>query len=149
MATVPGGKTPQARLEPIDDATAAEDPPDGGYGWVIVGAAWLVLFTWLGQVYAYAVWLPVFIEAFDSGEAQAAIVQSLGMSMMTGLGILNGPLMQTVGVSCQHACREVVCRCCTRLLLADLAVPHARHGVAVPGLVHARRADLLGFHVCC
>ena len=46
---------------------------------------------------AFAVWMPVFIERFDAGEGQTAMVQSIGMSIMTLMGFLNGPVIQILG----------------------------------------------------
>ena len=95
-----GGSQPAkggATDTPITAARKAAGVPDGGYGWLIVASSWTILFVFLGQVYAFAVWLPVLQEAFDSGEAVTSAVQSTGMTIMMALGIFNAPMIQTLG----------------------------------------------------
>ena len=51
--------------------------PDGGWGWLIVVAAFMMNFTLDGIMYTQGVYLPVFIDEFGSSNTKTALVGSL------------------------------------------------------------------------
>lgn len=64
--------------------------PDGGYGWVIVAAVFLVHVFVLGNLYSFGVFYPVYIDAFNGNKASVAWVGSIGAGLMVGLGVKTG-----------------------------------------------------------
>lgn len=73
--------------------------PDGGYGWVIVIAAFFVLVFVSGNILAFGVFYAVFIDEFNSNKASVAWVGSIGAAMMLALGAWSGSLADRYGNS--------------------------------------------------
>ena len=62
-------------------------PPDGGYGWVIVFASWIVFFFIHGILLAMGNFYDVFCESFDASHQQVTLI----FSFMTSFVHLIGP----------------------------------------------------------
>jgi MFS family permease len=80
-----------------EKADAIGEPPDGGYGWVIVVAVFFVHVFVLGNVYSFGVLYPVLIEAFHSNKGNVAWVGSIAAALMVGLGAWTGSLADRYG----------------------------------------------------
>lgn len=52
--------------------------PNGGYGWVVVGAAFCVEFFILGTVNGSGIYMPVYIKEFNANPGTVAWVGSIG-----------------------------------------------------------------------
>ena len=70
---------PDAPVEQGDVATAVrpkecvaegEEPPDGGFGWVVVMGSFFVHFFVLGSIYSFGVFFPVYIDRFNSSAGE-------------------------------------------------------------------------------
>ena len=66
------------------------EPPNGGYGWVIVAASFIVHLLVLGNIYSFGVLFPVYIDVFDGSQGAVAWVGSISAGLMTGLGAYTG-----------------------------------------------------------
>lgn len=71
-------------------SAAIQTPPDGGYGWVIVGASFFVHVFVLGNIYSFGVLFPVYMEAFNAPQGSVAWVGSIGGCLMTALAAFSG-----------------------------------------------------------
>lgn len=62
------------------------EPPNGGYGWVVVFASFMCNLTVDGICYTFGLFLPHFIEYYHSSEAITALIGSLlsGCYMLMG-----------------------------------------------------------------
>ena len=60
--------------------------PDGGYGWVVVFAAFMQHIISLGVAYTLGVYLPYFVAAFNVPASTAAWIAALHLGMMFGSG---------------------------------------------------------------
>lgn len=65
-------------------------PPDGGYGWVVVAASFVVHLLVLGNIYSFGVLFPVYIDVFRESQGAVAWVGSISAGLMTGLGAYTG-----------------------------------------------------------
>jgi MFS family permease len=65
-------------------------PPDGGYGWVVVAASFVVHMLVLGNIYSFGVLFPVYIDVFDAPQGSVAWVGSISAGIMTGMGAYSG-----------------------------------------------------------
>ena len=68
----------------------ASSPPDGGYGWVVVAASFVVHLLVLGNIYSFGVLFPVYISVFHQSQGSVAWVGSISAGLMTGLGAYSG-----------------------------------------------------------
>lgn len=66
------------------------EPPNGGYGWIVVIAVFFVHVFILGNVYSFGVFYPVYIEYYHASPADVAWIGSIGFSMLAGLGAYAG-----------------------------------------------------------
>ena len=72
-------------------------PPEGGYGWVVVFASFIVHVLVLGSLYTFGVYYPVYIEAFDANQGAVAWVGSIGAALMVGGGLWSGSYADRYG----------------------------------------------------
>eukprot|EP01039_Chlorochromonas_danica_P004182 gene4182-4595_t len=84
---------------PTPTPPVSPSPPDGGYGWVVVIAAFFVHIFVLGNIYSFGVLYAEYIDAFDSNKAVMAWVGSIGVCIMGALGAWTGKLADRYGNS--------------------------------------------------
>eukprot|EP00475_Leptophrys_vorax_P019414 TRINITY_DN2651_c0_g1_i1.p1 TRINITY_DN2651_c0_g1~~TRINITY_DN2651_c0_g1_i1.p1 ORF type:complete len:664 (+),score=140.59 TRINITY_DN2651_c0_g1_i1:163-2154(+) len=72
-------------------------PPDGGYGWVIVGCAFSILFVVLGTQYSFGVIYVALLNDFNSTKATTALVGSVNLASFLFFGAPTGRLIQVLG----------------------------------------------------
>jgi MFS family permease len=77
----------EGSVAPLD---APKLPPDGGYGWVVVAASFVVHLLVLGNIYSFGVLFPVYIDVFKSSQGAVAWVGSISACLMTGCGAYTG-----------------------------------------------------------
>lgn len=66
--------------ELLEDVSVQQPtPPNGGYGWVVVAASFVVHLLVLGNIYSFGVLFPVYIDVFH-----------ISAGLMTGLGAYTG-----------------------------------------------------------
>jgi len=98
-----GASNPEAPPPPPvnQGETALITPPDGGYGWVIVFAAFMNHIIVDGIAFTFGVFLKDFTDYFEAGSARTALVGSL----MSGCYLLTAPF---AGILITHfGCRTV------------------------------------------
>lgn len=80
-----------------DATTKPNDPPDGGYGWVVAIASCFAVFFSVGNVFLFSVFLPVYVDEFNSPQGATAWVGSISGGLMTALGIFVGAFSDYYG----------------------------------------------------
>ena len=70
------------------------EPPDGGFGWVIVFCAFMLHVLSLGVAYTLTVHYPTFQEDFQTDPATTAWVAGAHLGVMYGSGSIAGFLLQ-------------------------------------------------------
>ena len=58
------------------------EPPDGGYGWIIVAAAFFVHIFVLGNIYSFGVFFHEYVREFKSNQATLSWIGSLGSPIL-------------------------------------------------------------------
>ena len=78
---------PSKSRDPSDLPThGLPTPPDGGWGWVVVFGSFMIHVIADGVAYSFGVFLPTFIEYFDSGRSEAGWLGSLMIGVTWGSG---------------------------------------------------------------
>lgn len=67
-------------------------PPDGGYGWVVVIAAFFIAVIVGGNCFAFGVFYPVYIDEFQSTQGSVAWIGSISACLVVGPGPLTGAI---------------------------------------------------------
>lgn len=75
------------------------DPPNGGYGWVVVAASFVIHLLVLGNIYSFGVLFPIYIDVFHQSQGAVAWVGSISAGLMTGLGSYSGAWADQFGNS--------------------------------------------------
>jgi len=94
-----------AKVEPLsigsDDSKVVEphEPPNGGYGWVVVAASFVIHLLVLGNIYSFGVLFPIYIDVFHQPQGSVAWVGSISAGLMTGLGSYSGAWADRYGNS--------------------------------------------------
>ena len=57
-------------MDASENRKSGFDPPDGGYGWVVVFGGFLVYMLSVGQGFAFGVLFVAFLDAFDATKAE-------------------------------------------------------------------------------
>jgi len=70
---------------PVDRPTLAL-PPDGGWGWVVVGAAFLSNLIVGGISYMFGIIMPELLDYFQAGKGKTAFVGSLVPGTLSVVG---------------------------------------------------------------
>ena len=77
---------------------ADETQANGFYkGWVVVGAAFMVMFVGFACAYSFTSYFPQLQDEFSASRAEVALIFSLAGSLYFALGALSGPLADRVG----------------------------------------------------
>mmetsp|Transcript_10049 Transcript_10049/g.10853 ORF Transcript_10049/g.10853 Transcript_10049/m.10853 type:complete len:589 (-) Transcript_10049:180-1946(-) len=70
---------------------------DSDYAWVIDIACFFVQFFVVGNVFSFGVFLPTYIDVFNSNQATASWIGSIGSFLMVFLGVFTGALDDRFG----------------------------------------------------
>ncbi|PVD18876.1 hypothetical protein C0Q70_21433 [Pomacea canaliculata] len=73
------------------------EPPDGGWGWVVVFSSFLIHVIADGVVYSFGVFLIVFVEYFHSGRGETAWIGALQPAVTFTVGPLASALTNRYG----------------------------------------------------
>ncbi|KAI2597785.1 SLC16A8 isoform 1, partial [Pan troglodytes] len=79
-----------------------EGPPDGGWGWVVLGACFVVTGFAYGFPKAVSVFFRALMRDFDAGYSDTAWVSSIMLAMLYGTGPVSSILVTRFG------CRPVM-----------------------------------------
>ncbi|GIY34632.1 monocarboxylate transporter 14 [Caerostris darwini] len=105
---------------------------DGGWGWIVVGATFLIRVIVDGFVYSFGIFFAEFLRYFQTTTAAASVV----MSILFGVVNISGPIAS--GLINNYGCRVVsfigTGISCTGLLLS-LAVPRVEYLSVTLGLI--------------
>ena len=69
-------------------------PPDGGWGWVVVAAAFICILIMDGISTSFGILVPVFRDEFNASVSQISLVNSL----FTGIYFIFGKLLFILSV---------------------------------------------------
>eukprot|EP00744_Colponema_vietnamica_P002335 GILI01003683.1.p1 GENE.GILI01003683.1~~GILI01003683.1.p1 ORF type:complete len:491 (+),score=119.33 GILI01003683.1:226-1698(+) len=72
-------------------------PPNGGFGWVVVGASFVIHVVVVGLLYSFGVFLVPFSVEFDVGRGTVAWIASMGGGLLTGIAFFSGRLADIYG----------------------------------------------------
>lgn len=97
---------------------AIPEPPDGGWGWVIVAASVLCNMVVDGIAYTFGIFFPVFVDHFQAQKGTVAWVGSL----LSGCYLTAGPLVSalTNRFGCRAVCIGGSIVACTAFLLSTI-----------------------------
>ncbi|KAJ4856880.1 major facilitator superfamily domain-containing protein [Trichoderma breve] len=71
--------------------------PDGGYGWVVVGACAIITWWFVGMGYSWGVLQGALVEKGLSSPATLSYVGSLAIALISCLAILNARIIRAIG----------------------------------------------------
>jgi len=101
-ASTPGDQSISA--EPADDdyiirasLLADTDVPDGGYGWVVVGACRMMLFWAVGTAYSWGIIQAALVKQSVGSPSTLAFVGSLSTTWVALMAIVNARLIRKFG----------------------------------------------------
>ena len=73
--------------------------PDGGYGWVVCGVAFVISMICDGTVYSYGVIMPEIMKTFECSPSTAAVIGAIQT------GIFQFPAMLILTMASYFGCR--------------------------------------------
>ncbi|XP_077563614.1 monocarboxylate transporter 5 isoform X3 [Haemaphysalis longicornis] len=102
-ATAPDEDVDEAdgALDPEEFYAAIPEPPDGGWGWMIVAASFLCNMVVDGIAYTFGIFFPEFVDHFKAPKGTVAWVGSL----LSGCYLSAGPLVSAL--TNRYGCRAV------------------------------------------
>lgn len=69
-----------------DTSANISKPPDGGWGWVVVFASFMIHMLSDGVLYTYGVFYIEFLEYFEEGKGKTGWVRSICVGVLLGAG---------------------------------------------------------------
>ena len=80
------------------DHLANYKPPDGGWGWVVVFASFVIHFIMDGIIYSLGTYLTAFTDDFHVSHGEASLVHSLlpAVTLSTGSLLLRSSIHQLI-----------------------------------------------------
>jgi hypothetical protein len=88
-------KAPDAVLEA--SRAADSEAPDGGYGWVVIGAGAVLLWWSLGITYAWGVVQSALVDDDLANPATLSFIGSLQAALISALAIIETRIMRSIG----------------------------------------------------
>lgn len=73
-------------------------PPDGGFGWMVVYASFIICFVIYGQIYAWGVYQSEFVEEKFGSESQIALLGSIANAILQIGSLIVKPFVNTFGI---------------------------------------------------
>ncbi|MBW3589428.1 MAG: MFS transporter [Actinobacteria bacterium] len=70
---------------------------DGGYGWLVVLAAFLANATGFGLLYSFTIFFPEILNEFDQGQGATSFIGSIAAAVMLGSGAVVGRFTDRFG----------------------------------------------------
>lgn len=105
-----GSSSSSSSSDDEDVSLTEAQPPDGGWGWVVVFAAFMVNLIADGITFSFGVFYPYFLEYFGEGKGKTAWIAGIFMAMP----LLSGPIASFL--TDRYGCRRVTI--CGALLAA-------------------------------
>lgn len=100
--SVTGSSSSSSSSSDDEDVSIAEArPPDGGWGWVVVFASFLVNLIADGITFSFGVFFPHFLEYFGEGKGKTAWIAGIFMAMP----LLSGPIASFL--TDRYGCRRM------------------------------------------
>jgi len=100
-ASPPREKAPPLPLDEKPLATDMMSPPDGGWGWVVVFASFMIHIIADGITYSFGVFLVELIDKFDADRGAASLIPSI----LVGVTLGSGPIASYF--TNRYGCRAV------------------------------------------
>lgn len=95
------GSSSSSSSDDEDVSIAEARPPDGGWGWVVVFASFLVNLIADGITFSFGVFFPHFLEYFGEGKGKTAWIAGIFMAMP----LLSGPIASFL--TDRYGCRRM------------------------------------------
>lgn len=76
---------------------ADSEVPDGGYGWVVIGACAMLSFWFIGTTYCWGVFQAVLVEQGVSSASTLAFVGSMTTACISFLAVFNARVIRKLG----------------------------------------------------
>ncbi|KAK8782394.1 hypothetical protein V5799_016265, partial [Amblyomma americanum] len=108
MAAAADEEVDDGALDPEEFYAAIPEPPDGGWGWMIVAASFLCNMVVDGIAYTFGIFFPEFVDHFKAPKGTVAWVGSLlsGCYLSAAIGVDSlGPLVSAL--TNRYGCRAV------------------------------------------
>ncbi|XP_068631881.1 monocarboxylate transporter 9-like [Battus philenor] len=95
------GSSSTSSSDDEDLSIAEARPPDGGWGWVVVFASFMVNLIADGITFSFGVFYPHFLEYFGEGKGKTALIAGIFMAMP----LLSGPIASFL--TDRYGCRRM------------------------------------------
>ncbi|XP_023340234.1 monocarboxylate transporter 12 isoform X2 [Eurytemora carolleeae] len=95
------GKNPNCEKEEEEDNQPIVPPPDGGWGWAVVFASFMIHVIADGITYSFGIFLVELIRVFDSDRGATSLIPSI----LVGVTLGSGPI--TASFTNRYGCRAV------------------------------------------
>jgi len=100
-ASPPREKPPPPPIEEMTPVSKTAPPPDGGWGWVVVFASFMIHIIADGITYSFGVFLVELIEKFNADRGAASLIPSI----LVGVTLGSGPIASYF--TNRYGCRAV------------------------------------------
>jgi len=123
-ASPPREKSPPPQIDEKPSVSNTTSPPDGGWGWAVVFASFMIHIIADGITYSFGVFLVELIEKFDADRSAASLIPSI----LVGVTLGSGPIASYF--TNRYGCR-VVTIAGAILASAGLALSTAANSIIV------------------
>ncbi|XP_077998162.1 monocarboxylate transporter 13-like [Glandiceps talaboti] len=80
-----------------DKSQSSREPPDGGWGWVVVFAAFLTVALTFGSLNSFGVLYVAFLDAFGESKSKTAWIGSIFIAVLDSTSLLGVTLARKIG----------------------------------------------------
>lgn len=82
------GNGAHAQVSPAERPESPTPPPDGGWGWMVVFASFMIHIVTDGMTYSFGVFFREFLFYFEEGKGKTALI----VSILVGVTLSSGPI---------------------------------------------------------